>query len=284
MKRTATLASPLILFLCLLWSCHNSGENTSVPSPESGEFCYKALKGNEYIRMSVNHGEVKGMLINRVENQPLIRDFSGKLVPEKDETNSSRMQVNLSYADVSVDQTWRVDFQKNGLQIKYDLNARESSSYKVVSCDHVSAEISRLQKTVLSYKSIGFVLPKGEPICYEATRPANGSYLLEYFQLWILDGKVKGRGAGYYTGSPVWDFDFHGSLEKNMMHVTVNYRETGEEPHSVMEKWTIAPKEQRIYIKSYPNSVLASREYVQVENKDFLNFVYSYFTKADRVR
>lgn len=284
MKRTTTLASLLILSLCFLWSCHNSGENKSVPAPESGEFCYKATKGHEYIRLSVNQGEVKGMLINRVENQPLIRDFSGKLVPEKDETNSSRMQVNVSYADVSVDQTWRVDFQKNGLQIKYDLNAREFSSYKAVPCDNVSAEISRLQKTVLSYKSTGFVLPKGEPLCYEATRPANGSYLLEYFQLWILDGKVKGRGAGYYTGSPVWDFDFHGSLEKNTMLVTVNYRETGEEPHSVMEKWTIDPKEQRIYIKSYPNSVLASREYVQVENKDFLNFVYSYFRKEDRVR
>jgi hypothetical protein len=284
MKRTTTLASPLILSLSLLWSCHTSEEYKSVPAPESGEFCYKALKGNEYIRLSVNHGEVNGMLINRVENQPLIRDLSGKLVPDKDETNSSRIQVNLSYADVSVDQTWLADFQKDGLQVKYDVNARKFTSYKAVPCDSVSTEIQRLQETVLNYKNTSFILPKGEPLCYEATRPANGSYLLEYFQLWIIGGKVKGRGAGYYTGSPVWDFDFHGSLEKNAMLVTINYRETGEKPHSVMEKWTIDPKEQRIYIKSYPNSVLATREYVQVENKDFLNFVYSYFTKEDRVR
>lgn len=277
--------SLLIPVFCLLWACRTGNEQTFLPAPESGEFCYTSRNRTEYIRLSVKHDTVEGMLLNKSENQVLIRNFTGTIIPKDDEHNDTRMQINLSHADVSVDQTWRVGFEKEGIRVKYDVNAREYASYSSVPCDSVSQVFRRLEKTILSYKSTGFIVPEGEPLCYEAARPANGSYLLEYFQLWILDGKVKGRGAGYYTGSPTWDFDFHGNLDKNnTMRVTINYRETGENARTVMETWILDPKTQRIFIKSYPNSVLATREYVPAENKDFLNFVHSYFTKEDRVR
>lgn len=277
------IALVFTLSLSFLAACHQS-EATSVAAPDSGEFCYKAPHGKEYIRLNIKGTEVDGYLINTSENQPLIRDFTGSLKPGSDAETGSELQVTLSHADARVDQTWHLSFEENGLRVKYDVNAREYTSYKTIPCDSIRAVFNRLNETILSYKSTGFRLPKGEPLCYQSVKPAKGSYLLEFFQIWITDGKVKGRGAGYYSGDPVWDFDFHGSLEKNTLKVTVNYRKTGEEPHSVMETWTLDPKEQRIYVKNYPRSVLSTCEYVQAENKDFLNFVHSYFGKAERER
>lgn len=275
----------LILPLCLLCgACRQNEASSFIVAPESGELCYRSHNGTEYIQLRLNHDTVEGLLLNTTENQVLIRSFTGLITPNDGEHKETRMQVSLTHADVSVDQTWRAGFEKDGIRMKYDANAHKYTPYIHISCDSVRKVLKGLERTILSYKSTGFIVPEGEPLCYEAVRPANGSYLLEYFQLWIVDSKVKGRGAGYYTGSPVWDFDFHGSLEKNTMHVTVNYRETGENAHTVMETWMMDPKTQRILIKSYPNSVLATREYVPADNKDFLNFVHSYFPKQDRVR
>jgi hypothetical protein len=284
MKRTTTLASLLMLCLCFLWACNHRGEKKSISVPESGEFCYKADSGQEYIQIRIDQGKVEGKLLNTAANEILIKSFSGHIVAGNEQGTPATLQVDVSYADGSDEQTWLLWFEENGLRIKYDAGAMELTHYASIPNKEFATLFESLNETILTYKSTGFRLPKGKPLCYQAIRTASGSYLLEYFQLWNTDGKIKGRGAGYYAGEPAWDFDFHGKQVKNTMKLTINYRKHGEEQHSVLETWTIDPKDQRIYIKSYPHSVLAKPEYVKADNEDFLNFVNSYFTKEDRVR
>lgn len=162
----------------------------------------------------------------------------------------------------------------------------EFTHYAKVPCDTMDAIFNRLDETILTYKSTGFKLPKGEPVCYQSVsvNAYKRNDVYEYFQLWNKDGKIKGRGAGYSLGDPVWDFDFHGSIENNTMNITINYRKKGEESHSALEKWTIDPKENRIYIKDFKQSVMSTREYTTTGNEAFYNFVHSYFSKKDLVR
>lgn len=284
MRYTRPIARILAAAICFLWACHRPG-HLSVPAPESGEFCYKTDSSSpEYLQLTIHDGKVEGRLLNMSENAVLIKTFSGTIVHDSDPTGPSTLQVNVSYADVSSDKTWVIWFEKEGVRVKYDANAMEFTPYISMPNEDFSMIFGQLNETILSYKSTGFRLPKGTPVCYEAVRPANGSYLSEYFQLWITNGKVKGRGAGYYLGEPVWDFDFHGKLIKKTMMLTVNYRKQGEVPHSVLETWTMDPESKRIFIKNNSPSVLSAGEYVETKCENFLNFVHSYFKKEDRVR
>lgn len=270
--------------LCSLSACNHSGENKSIPAPGSGEFCYKMDSGAEYLQIKLAQGKIEGRIINTAEHEKLFQDFTGSSTTGKEANDATELRVAVSFADGVSDQSWLAWYEEGGLRLKYDPHAVEFTHYKSIPCDSIQRLVQNLQETILSYKSNGFRLPKGEPVCYRSVSPAHGTYLIEYFQLWNTDGKIKGRGAGYYAGDPVWDFDFHGTLAGTKLQATVNYRKTGEEQHSVIETWTLDPKSDRIYIRNFPKTVMGAREYVNVDNADFLNFVHSYFEKKDLVR
>lgn len=273
----------LLTPMCFLWSCH-APERPSLPAPERGEFCYKIDSGTEYLQIKTDHGKIEGRIINTAEDEKLFQDFTGSSTAGNEANTATELQVAVSFADGVTDQNWLAWYEDGGLRLKYDPHAVEFTHYKSIPCDSIQRLVQRLQETILSYKSTGFRLPKGEPVCYRSVSSAHGSYLIEYFQLWNTDGKIKGRGAGYYAGDPVWDFDFHGTLTGTKLQVTVNYRKTGEEQHSVIETWTLDPKSNRIKIRNFPKTVMGAGEYVNVDNADFLNFVHSYFEKGERVR
>jgi len=269
--------------MCFLWSCH-APERPSLPAPERGEFCYKIDSGAEYLQIKTDHGKIEGRIINTAEDEKLFQDFTGSSTAGNEANTATELQVAVSFADGVTDQNWLAWYEDGGLRLKYDPHAVEFTHYKSIPCDSIQHLVQRLQETILSYKSTGFRLPKGEPVCYRSVSSAHGSYLIEYFQLWNTDGKIKGRGAGYYAGDPVWDFDFHGTLTGTKLQATVNYRKTGEEQHSVIETWMLDPKSNRIKIRNFPKTVMGAGEYVNVDNADFLNFVHSYFEKGERVR
>jgi hypothetical protein len=273
----------LIIMIYLCNACHTPPKDKSMEVPESGELCFKADSSSEYLQFVIDHGKVKGRLLNTKEDEILVKSFSGELVPESSRSTYRSIEVTVSYADASDDKTWVIWLQKDGVNIKFD---DEYLHYTKISNDEFSKLYNSLNETILTYKSTGFIVPKGEPLCYQSVS-ANANKrttVREFFQLWNKDGKLKGRGAGYDEGGTIWDFDLHGTLEGTEMKVTVNYRAKGEAQHTVSETWRIDPKENRIYIKEYPRTVLSSNEYVNTGNEGFLNFVHSYFEKEDLVR
>lgn len=278
MKR---LCPPLFMLMSFLFcGCHQATEPKPITIPEKGELCFKADSSPEYLQLLIDHGKVEGRLLNLTENEVLVKRFISDIEPGTENSGYRSMNVDVSYADVSESKTWVILPEEDGLMIKFD---NDYLHYTMIPNDSMANFYNRLYETILTYKSTGFKLPKGEAVCYRSVSSANGSYLIEFFQLWNTNGKLKGRGAGQIYGE-LWDFDFHGTMEKNKMNVTVNYRKQGEAPRSVMETWTFDPKDKRIYIKNFPGTVLGAREYVVRDNDDFLTFVHSYFEKEERVR
>lgn len=251
--------------------------NQSIPTPESGEFCYQSPNGEQYIRLNLNKGEVKGTLINLSEDKPLVRDFTGSIVPGDNENAGTHMHVTLSQAGVSVDQSWHVVFEEDGIRIKYDIHAPEFTSYTPFHRDSFAHLSQRFQPMLHGEKNKDFIVPKGEPLCFDSIRNPKWIYMKELMQFWILDGgEVKGRGAGFDAASPWWNFEFYGTLDKGILNVKVHRLDALNSNLRIMnETWTIDLEKRKIYIKNHPNTLLSVWEYDQIENKGLIRAYFS---------
>ncbi len=186
------------------------------------------------------------------------------------------MRVTLLQAGVSVDQSWHVGFEEDGIRIKYDIHAPEFTSYTPIHRDSFAHLFQRFQPMLRGDKNKNFIVPKGEPLCYCSIRNPKWIYMMEFFQLWILDGgEIKGRGAGYDAATPWWNFEFYGTLDKDTIQVTIHHRSWDEKLRIVKETWTFDPKKQKIFIKNYPDTVLGVWEYEKIEYKGLIRSYFS---------
>lgn len=257
-------------------SCTESTfDNDKLMLPEKS--CFKSNFSEEYIQLEFNeNGEIKGQLLNREKSKRWIQGFTGNVICDVDVAqNIFAIKVNIAYQDAIATKIWLIDLDKNTMSLRESKNSSKLN-YNSIGCDSMTRVLRYFNTNILGQQTNKIALLESDPTCYKfvPANPNKGNYYYEFFQLWNEDGRITGRGIGYFTGDAGWTFNFTGNqTSPTTLKVSVDLKKKKNKTITISETWVIDPQKHTIKVNS-PNKDRNQLLYEATECENFINFAH----------
>lgn len=247
------LFSVLLLFFA---GCQPSGTTQEIAD---GNYCYHATDDESlFLQLEFSGKQVKGRILE--EEEALGKryyDFSGTVL------NDSTLRVEIRSYPGDIAQQWNIRYTEKGIILNNFFVQKHT--FVTIDCKKMP-DLSGYVSFVDIMKESEYYDDYGEdndagysennsgaeaPRYYEAYNPDVSAYkriqTVEYIVLWKNDGKLHGKGTGYFEGEPGWAFNFSGTKKDYAYEVSVLLSQEKSRFEST-ETWEISEDDEKIHI------------------------------------